>query len=125
MLFRILILTIIIIIITTTAMAALPPGFDEEIFCPDQMCLRRRLPPTIRKMTGPRAMFLECFNPLKKETCRPRVWGEKLDVEYKNSLLRDGWQHADQCEKSILDEFSLVGSRLDNILETLAMLSFI
>ncbi len=109
--------------------AALPPGFDEEVYCPDRMCLRKRQK-IQRGFTGPRAMFLECFNPSTKETCRPRVWGVKLDREYRDSLLRDKW-HMEKCPEEkearelLLNEYFLLGSRLDTIIETLAVLSFI
>ncbi len=112
-------------------LSALPPGFDEEVFCPDRMCIRK-LPKLRKSLTGPKAMFLECFNPSTKETCRPRVWGVKLEKEYRDSLVRDKW-HSDKCpedeskmvEDKILTDFLLLGTRLDNVMETLALLSFI
>ena len=127
------------------AMAALPPGFDEEIYCPDKMCLQRRssMKPNNsnkwKRMTGPRAMFLECFDLVSKATCRPRVWGVKLDQEYKDSLLRNKW-HTEKCNNTaeveeeekdakrridILNGYIQMGNRMDDIIETLAMLSFI
>ena len=111
------------------AMAALPPGFDEEIYCPHRMCLRPKRSGVVRKgFTGPRVMFLECFDPLTKETSRPRAWGAKLDQGYKDSLLRDKW-HTEKCPEKeqrndILREFLLLGSRVDSVIETLAILSF-
>lgn len=140
--------------IAETSWAALPPGFDEEIYCPDRMCLRKRSSFISKHrgrmmMVGPRAMFLECFNPVSKETSRPRVWGKKLDQGYKDSLLQDKW-HMGKCPEEddyeakattrkgretwgrddveadmIIDRYLLLGSRLDNIIETLAVLSFI
>ena len=81
-------------------------------------------------------MFLECFDPVSKATCRPRVWGVKLDQEYKDSLLQNKW-HMERCttaeeeEKEakrrmdILNGYVQMGNRMDDIIETLAMLSFI
>ncbi len=125
------------------AMAALPPGFDEEIYCPEKMCLQKRssIKQNIRRwrgITGPRAMFLECIDLVSKKTCRPRVWGVKLDQEYKDSLLRGKW-HMENCTSSkerdeeanklrrmdILNGYVQIGNRMDNIIETLAILSFI
>ena len=82
-------------------MAALPPGFDEEIYCPEKMCLQKRSSikqnsRRWRMITGPRAIFLECIDLVSKKTCRPRVWSVKLDQEYKDSLLREKW-HMENC----------------------------
>jgi hypothetical protein len=122
---------LLLAVMVLSALSALPPGFDEEVFCPDRMCIRK-LPKLRRGLTGPKAMFLECFNPSTKETCRPRVWGVKLEKEYRDSLVRDNW-HSDKCpedeskmlEDKILTDFLLLGTRLDNVMETLALLSFI
>jgi hypothetical protein len=120
---------LLLAVLVLSALSALPPGLDEEVFCPDRMCIRKR--PKMRQgFTGPRAMFLECFNPSTKETCRPRVWGVKLEQEYKDSLLRDKW-HSDKCteeerkviEDKLVNDFLLLGTRLDHVLESLALLS--
>jgi hypothetical protein len=76
-------------------------------------------------------MFLECFNPATQETCRPRVWGVKLEKAYKDSLLRDKW-HSDRCtederrviEDKLVNDFLLLGTRLDHVVESLALLRF-
>jgi len=91
-------------------------------------------------ITGPRAIFLECIDLVSKKTCRPRVWSVKLDQEYKDSLLREKW-HMENCTISssereeeaklrsmrmdILNGYVQIGNRMDNIIETLAILSFI
>jgi hypothetical protein len=122
---------LLLAVLVLGALSALPPGLDEEVFCPERMCIRKR--PKMRKgITGPRAMFLECFNPSTKETCRPRVWGVKLEKEYKDSLIRDKW-HSDRCteddkkmiEDKLVNDFLLLGTRLDHVVESLAILSFI
>lgn len=124
---RLLLIFTIIALITPFALAALPPGYDEEVFCPHQMCLRKKR--VRRGFTGPRAMFLECFDPETKQTCRPRVWGVKVETAYKDSLLRDRW-HTDKCPEDeerrdrLLQDFLLVGTRLDGIIGKLAALSF-
>ena len=105
------------------SLAALPPGFEEEIYCPDQMCLRDRIPVPYR--TGPRTMFLECFDLKTRQICRPRAWGVELDQSYKDSLLRDKWHVADKCDAELRRSYILLGSRLDNVIGRLAWLSFI
>ncbi len=76
-------------------------------------------------------MFVECFNPDTKEICRPRAWGEKLEKDYKESLLLDKW-HMDKCSEDeskkkgdILMDYMLLGTKVDSIIEKLAMLSFL
>jgi hypothetical protein len=127
MMLRILVL---LTIAAMSALAALPPGFDEEIYCPRGMCMRRKSPNLLRRReTGPRVMFLECFNPSTQESCRPRPWGVQLDREYKDTLIKKGW-HTGECTKEeervdVLKNYMILNSRLDNIIETLAILSFI
>ena len=121
-------------IMVATAFAALPPGYDEEVYCPGGMCLRKRTTMKILKgFSGPRAMFLECFNPSTKEIRRPRVWGAKVEQSYKDSLLKENW-HTGECDDdkvkkvgddALLNDYLLLGSRMDKIIETLAILSFI
>ena len=110
--------------------SALPPGYDEEIYCPRAMCLRKKI--TVHKhVTGPRTMFVECFDPETREICRPRAWGDKLEIDYKKSLLLDKW-HTDKCNESetnrksdIMMDYMLLGTRFDLIIEKLALLSFL
>jgi hypothetical protein len=110
--------------------SALPPGYEDEIYCPRTMCLRRKIP-THKKITRPRTMFVECFNPETKEICRPRAWGDKLEIEYRKSLILDNW-HMDKCDENetskksdILLDYMLLGSRFDSIIEKLAIISFL
>ena len=121
-------LFILVAFIASCALAALPPGYEEEIFCPDKMCIRDR-PLSNRRITGRRTMFLECFNPKTKETCRPRAWGVLLDKEYKDTLLREKW-HDEKCDEERVDtdvllRYMLLGSRLDSVIGKLSGLSFI
>ena len=107
-----------------SATAALPPGFEDEIYCPRAMCLRKRAHLHGYK-TGPRTMFVECFDPVTKETRRPRAWGNQLEKSYKDMLLRENW-HTDKCgEHDILLDYMLLGTRVDSIIEKLAVLSFL
>jgi hypothetical protein len=116
---------IFVLLCSATALyAALPPGFEDEIYCPKTMCLRRRAKLHGYK-TGPRTMFVECFDPVTKETCRPRAWGNKLEKSYRDSLLSMNW-HTDKCgENDIRLDYMLLGARVDSIIEKLAMLSFL
>lgn len=112
---------LIMLMLLCAAFAALPPGFEDEIFCPRTMCLRKRAK-THMNRTGSRTMFVECFDPATKETCRPRAWGNKLDRSYLDSLLRENW-HTDKCD--LLLEYMLMGARVDAVVEKLATLSLL
>ena len=83
-----------------TAFAALPPGYEDEIYCPEGFCLadRANMKPGL---TGPRTMFLECRNQ-KRETRRPVGWGSKVDMDYKIQLLSNGY-HTLRCEALSLE----------------------
>jgi hypothetical protein len=109
------------------AMAALPAGFEDEIYCPPGMCLRDKLQHGPRQ-TGPRAHFVECFGPASLLTHRPRVWGSALDIELKESILRDQW-HTRRCDSKpdidLMSRFELLDSRLALIVGRLSGLTFI
>ena len=76
-----------------TAFAALPPGYEDEIYCPEGFCLadRANMKPGL---TGPRTMFFECRN--QTETRRPVGWGSKVGMDYKHQLLSNGY-HTLRC----------------------------
>ena len=113
----------VLLVMLSVALSTLPPGFEDEIYCPSGMCLRKRA--NVPYKTGARTMFVECFDKSSNKTCRPRAWGEKLDTEYKDSLLKDNW-HTDECEeKDILMDYMLLGLRLDSVVERLATLQFL
>ena len=103
-----------------SALAVLPPGFEDEIYCPRAMCLRKRANSHHLYRTGPRTMFVECFDPVTKETRRPRAWGNQLEKSYKDLLLREDW-HTDRCGDILLD-YMLLGTRVDSIIEKLAVI---
>ena len=108
-------------------LSALPPGFEDEIFCPKGMCLREKSPrPT---GTGSKLMFLECFNQQTNKECRPMAWGNRVDHEVKDNLLRDQWHQA-ECDSEPISmdtiiRYQMLFSRLDSVIGKLAGLAFI
>jgi hypothetical protein len=74
--------------------AALPPGFEEELYCPSHTCLKKKERPA--GWTGPRAMFHECCDEEKGWTTPPHAWGEKVELEVKETLIKKGW-HQGRC----------------------------
>ena len=97
--------------------SALPPGSEDEVYCPAGWCLRPKHPRP--RGTGSRLRFLECVNEINSsETCRPRGWGDKLELKYKQDLINLGW-HTRECNTlptlNTLMRFQLLDSRLDAI----------
>jgi len=69
---------------------ALPPGFDEELYCPgENFCLRHKRMP--RGWCGPRAHTFVCCNRTANKECGgPRAWGAQLDQAEKDRFLPKG-----------------------------------
>ena len=85
---------------------ALPPGYEEELYCPPSSCLR---PKHQRPgFCGRRSMFHECCDEETGETSVPHSWGVKVDASVKADLLQRGW-HTSECpfgacgRKAVLD----------------------
>lgn len=84
--------------------AALPPGYDSELYCPAEHCLRRR---TDREsgFAGPRSAFHECAKVSEGGAVEaapsgivPEAWGEKLGEKAKQGLLEKGF-HQRLCSE--------------------------
>lgn len=76
------------------AAAVLPPGYEEELYCPGHMCLKQKeLPPG---WSGPRAAFHECCDESSGQVARPHAWGKKVASEVREELLQKGW-HVGEC----------------------------
>ena len=90
----------VFILFFASAWAALPPGYEDEIYCPEGFCLadRTNLKPGL---TGPRTLFLECRSPW--ETRRPVGWGDKVGAEFKQQLISNGF-HTLRCEPTTLSQ---------------------
>ena len=83
--------------LTPATLTALPPGYEDEILCHPGLssCLRPR--PQPRGWCGPRTAFVECCDVRTGEVSRPRGWGVKMDAEYKERLLQQGWGVVGRC----------------------------
>ena len=64
--------------------ASLPPGYDEELWCPPSYCLRAKEQPS--GWAGPRSSFNECVA-AGGDTQHPVAWGEKLGFDSRNRLV--------------------------------------
>ena len=82
------------------ASAALPPGYQDELYCPPMSCLRpkRGVP---AGFTGPQVAFKECFHSLSKhgDTSAPKPWGFKVGEEVKQELLAAKY-HLHKCTEA-------------------------
>ena len=88
------------------AEGALPPGFEDELYCPDGYCLKRKASPP--NLVGPKAYFWECrkivdkkSGKVSKESIVVTPWGPKLAdaVSIKDKLLADGFSTS-RCKSS-------------------------
>ena len=76
-------------------LAVLPPGYEEELFCPPEMCLKQRR--HVMGWSGPRAAAHECCDPFTGQTSPPHAWGYRVDAEIRRGLLAHDW-HSNQCQ---------------------------
>ena len=81
-----------------SASAALPPGFEDEIYCPPEFCLRDR--PENEGMAGPMSMFYECFNPTTSKVEAIQTWGSNEGDGAKQKLESDGF-HRKRCAQQM------------------------
>jgi hypothetical protein len=76
--------------------AALPPGYEDEVYCPAGYCLR---PKPKTRMAGGKSIYVECFaddgrdEPVKEIT----TWGPKKPQADKDKLVAGGY-HEKKCE---------------------------
>merc|ERR1712070_357865 len=75
--------------------AALPPGYEDELYCPSEFCLRRK-PPRDDGMVGGKSLFFECFNPPTGKVESISTWGFRLGDEAKQELVAKGF-HTEEC----------------------------
>ena len=76
------------------AFSALPPGYEEELYCPAYMCLKHKQRPM--GWYGSRVDFHTCCHEGTGQTKSPRAWGVKVDPRMKEMLLNNQW-HKEWC----------------------------
>ena len=91
--------------------SALPPGFQDEIYCSPDSCLRAK--PMRPGWSGPQLSFRECWRGSDGMISRPKAWGVKLDPQIKVDLLSNGW-HTTWCADAADDslDFAKTSSSL-------------
>ena len=109
-------LCILLLLLPPDSLGVLPPGYEEELFCPRGACLQRRhMPPSY---CGPRSAFYECIDGSTKS--RPHSWGVKVAASVRDKLIANGW-HTTACDEQTTETTVLLMAtglvqRLDNIL---------
>jgi len=84
--------------VAAVSFAALPPGHDEELYCPAGHCLAKKTVP--QGFVGPRKAFHKCWDQATQKSEEPSAWGNKIDQAVKDKLLADKF-HTDTCEKTL------------------------
>ena len=77
--------------------AALPPGYEDELYCPVDMCLAPVHQP--RGWSGPRTLFFKCVSvvPLAESSEKPIGWGILKGEDFRTKLMQNGWVIAKAC----------------------------
>lgn len=71
----------------TLVSCALPPGYEDELYCPPGSCREPNSRPP--GWCGPRTAFSRCRNMFSGALTPVRAWGDKLDVGVKDRLLAE------------------------------------
>ena len=87
--------SILLITLFSLTTAVLPPGYEEELYCPADKWLKRRTQPP--GWAGPRTAFYECCRESDGVVSEPHAWGVKVGMEVKEELIQNGW-HLKECE---------------------------
>ena len=109
----------ILLFVIPACLCALPPGNEEELYCPRDMCIKLKYPPNRLGWTGPRSMLYECCNQPGGATQRPRGWGYNLDPGYRSELISEGW-HTASCD----EQDGVCGGRAMNATARLSLKRF-
>mmetsp|Transcript_745 Transcript_745/g.1060 ORF Transcript_745/g.1060 Transcript_745/m.1060 type:complete len:164 (+) Transcript_745:85-576(+) len=93
-----LLLLITLVAFAAVVYAALPPGYEDELYCPPGSCLRRKEMPA--GWTGSRVAMHECVNDVSGEfVSKPKGWGKNIDAAVKDELISNG-HHSNVCKDS-------------------------
>mmetsp|Transcript_21059 Transcript_21059/g.50767 ORF Transcript_21059/g.50767 Transcript_21059/m.50767 type:complete len:111 (+) Transcript_21059:38-370(+) len=71
------------------AIATLPPGYEDELYCPEGSCLGKKTVPDA--WSGPRMALFECkAEDGQGKASAPRPWGSQIDAAVKEKYLAEG-----------------------------------
>jgi len=87
----------------------LPPGYEDELYCPAGHCLKKRAGITTG-FTGPRSSFWECASRTDADIAgqRPSPWGSNHGDQAKQMLIADGY-HLELCAAAVPESEIEVG----------------
>ena len=110
----------ILLLLSSVSLCALPPGYEDEIYCPPDSCVVPKLHRA--GWSGPQSAFFECCNPSNHTVSRPKAWGVKVDRAYKDALLVAGWttwccDDADACGGGVKKKHAL---EIERVLDRVA-----
>ena len=78
---------------------ALPPGYEDEVYCPPDFCIRPKEPRP--KMYGGKSVYLECYNGAgdgEAAIQKISTWGPKKPAAEKEALVAKGF-HRNRCKQ--------------------------
>mmetsp|Transcript_245 Transcript_245/g.486 ORF Transcript_245/g.486 Transcript_245/m.486 type:complete len:230 (-) Transcript_245:103-792(-) len=83
--------------VAALGLAALPPGYEDELFCPPGYCRQGKIVPA--GFVGPASSFHECISmDGNTETVKVTPWGSRVENAgaVREKLIADGY-HQKQC----------------------------
>mmetsp|Transcript_8504 Transcript_8504/g.20516 ORF Transcript_8504/g.20516 Transcript_8504/m.20516 type:complete len:141 (-) Transcript_8504:319-741(-) len=91
------------------ARAVLPPGYEDELFCPPGYCkVEKQMDPGF---CGPASAFVECFHPDSNDRKKPVPWGSQShSPEDKEGLLQSGHTSENWCAEDVVAKYKSVAS---------------
>jgi hypothetical protein len=94
--FRFPIVVVIFIFLTYESEARLPPGYEDELYCPDAMfCL---IPVHhVKGWSGARTQMFKCFKSSNNTYSHVVGWGNQVEEAFKDKLIQEGWSEAREC----------------------------
>jgi hypothetical protein len=90
---------LVVLVCSALCDAALPPGIEDEMYCPKSFCQRSK--PNPSGMLGPQSMFRECYDAADDATEPVTTWGSEVDGEAgKNKLINENY-HTSSCKPQL------------------------
>ncbi len=90
-----------VLMVLSIAKAALPPGYEDELYCPVGNCLKVN-PSHTSGWSGAQTEYYVCVPECDRtgNSNRPRGWGYLVDGRIKDAIIDSGWVLAKKCHVS-------------------------
>ena len=86
-------LSAVLLFLVVPSRAALPPGYEDELYCPPQYCIREKDCGDGGCPVGGVNSGLECFSKTLDQTKDIDTWGSERAASIKDDLLKKCLNH--------------------------------